>query len=260
MNSNNDLDLYDNNIYLDDFVELANSFQCEYFTEDSFCQMINENFTNDLLFMSLNLQSLAAKYINLTNFFDFLNKSSIQPDFFVFQECWKISKDVFDIPGYNLFHHSRESRNGGGVGCYVKSEYVCKVIENDRFFVENVFECLVLNVEIPNVRSCIVVSLYRPPGLENMDSFFEYLIYLIEKLDEYKLPVYLFTDSNINLMHLGENINSNLLFDHCIGNGYFQLISKCTRLAGNSKTLIDQIFTSHDISNIKIWSYNGFNF
>jgi hypothetical protein len=52
-----------------------------------------------------------------------------------------------------------------------------------------------------------------------MDTFFESLIYLIEKLDEYKPPVCLFTDSNINLMHLGENINSNLLLDHCIGNG-----------------------------------------
>ena len=52
-----------------------------------------------------------------------------------------------------------------------------------------------MNVEIPNVRSCIVVSLYRPPGLENMNTFFESLLYLIEKLDDYKLPVYLFTDS-----------------------------------------------------------------
>jgi hypothetical protein len=47
--------------------------------------MINENFMNDLIFMSLNLQSLVANYINLTSFFDFLNKSSIQPDFLFFK-------------------------------------------------------------------------------------------------------------------------------------------------------------------------------
>ena len=250
MNSNINLDMYSNNIYLNDFVELANSFKCEYFTEDAFCQRINDNFKKDLLFMSLNLQSLPAKWNQLLNFFDFLNNSTINPDFFAFQECWKISKDFFDIPGYNLFHKCREERNGGGVGFFVKKEYFCKVIENSRFYVENIFEAIALQVEIPNVKSCIVVSLYRPPAAENMNTFFESLIYLFETLNEFKIPVYLFTDSNINFMNIGDNINSNILFDHSIGNGYFQLISKCTRIAGNSRTLIDQIFTSHDVSNI----------
>ena len=112
------------------------------------------------------------------------------------------------------------------------------------------FEAIALQVEIPNVKSCIVVSLYRPPAAEHMNTFFESLIYLFETLNEFKIPVYLFTDSNINFMNIGDNINSNILFDHSIGNGYFQLISKCTRIAGNSRTLIDQIFTSHDVSNI----------
>jgi hypothetical protein len=198
------------------------------------------------------MQSLPAKFNHLTSFVDHLNLSNIQFNILAFQECWKVAKNSFDIPGYNLFFKCRENGNGGGVGCYLKSDYVCNVIEDKKFFVENTFEALAIKVEIPNIKKFIVVSLYRPPNntAESMENFFQSFNYLCEKLGNFNLPIYIFTDSNINLLNTGDGLYPNILFDTSISNGFMQIISKCTRMSADSKTLIDQIFTSHDLSNV----------
>ena len=83
-----------------------------------------------------------------------------------------------------------------------------------------------------------------------MEKFFDLYSQFIDKLESFHIPVYLFTDMNIDLMKIGLNENSNQIFDLSISHGLLQVINKCTRICNNSKSLIDHVYTSDSITNL----------
>ena len=101
------------------------------------------------------------------------------------------------------------------------------------------------------------MSLYRPnthntmTQSQQLEAFFVHLNNLLQKLDKYKLPVYILTDINIDLMKLDSNINATNLHETLLSYGFFQLIGKCTRISNNSKTLIDHIYCNEPINHMK---------
>ena len=145
----------------------------------------------------------------------------------------------------------------GGAGLYINKSFNSSVLKNESLFVENILESIALKIEIPNVKKFICVSLYRPNNhkvlsqAEQIRSFFIHLNQLLQSLDKFKLPVYILTDSNIDLLKIGNNPTSTELFQTMIGFGHFQLIGKCTRVTGQSQTLIDHIFTSDKLENME---------
>ena len=92
-------------------------------------------------------------------------------------------------------------------------------------FVENILEELSLKVEIPNGKKFILASIYQPNRhktltvAEQMQKFFDLYAQFIDKLDSFQIPVYLFTDMNIDLMKVGLIKNSNQIFDLSISHG-----------------------------------------
>ena len=53
---------------------------------------------------------------------------------------------------------------------------------------------------------------------------------MLQNLEKFKLPVYILTDSNIDLMKIGVNEHSSDLFNTMLGFGFFQIIGKSTTL------------------------------
>ena len=72
----------------------------------------------------------------------------------------------------------------------------------------------------------------------------------LESLSKYSIPVYFFTDSNIDLLKYDVEENSTLFTDLLSSFGFHQIISKATRISGESYTLIDHIFTSDNCNDI----------
>ena len=251
LNNDRKLDLFTNNVVLEDFTEFNDCMDCKYFNETTFA--VKYANTNDLLFLNSNIQSLAAKFTNLCSFFDHMSNANCLPDIFSLQEIWKIQPDFYQIEGYKFFSKTRNEAQGGGVGIYTKSNYNVSILEEVSYFIENVFESLVLKVEIPNIKKFICVSLYKPPGCKfmttsrHMEIFFNYLNEMLQKLEKFKLPVYILTDSNIDLMKIGVNEHSSDLFNTMLGFGFFQIIGKSTRVTNETHTLIDQIYTSDKV-------------
>jgi hypothetical protein len=92
-----------------------------------------------------------------------------------------------------------------------------------------------------------------PPGtLPSVytDDYFEKLDSHLNQLCETGRDIYVFLDSNINLQ-LNENKVSRDYMDIIISNGFVQLLSKATRIQGDSCSLIDHILT---ITNLEIYS------
>ena len=228
--------------------------ECQYYSESSFINLVKRA-PNDLIFLSLNIQSISAKYTALGNFLDELKSNNVTPDFFALQELWKVHNQVYDIPGYNFYYSTRKLGQGGGAGAFVKKEYVCsKILHN--FFLENIMESLTLKIEIPDGKRFILASIYRPNAHKSLstaaqlEQFFVLYTKFIDKLESFRIPVYLFTDMNIDLMQIGVNANANKIFDLSISHGLLQVMNKCTRIRGNSKSLIDHVYTSDLITNL----------
>jgi hypothetical protein len=72
--------------------------------------------------------------------------------------------------------------------------------------------------------------------METLDS-------LLYNMSNYSNNVFVFSDSNINLLQLNENAFIAQYLETIYSNGFNQIIGKATRITQNSFTLIDHILT-----------------
>jgi len=101
----------------------------------------NLNKKNEQLFLSLNVQSLPAKFNELDEFISYLKNNGCEPDFICLQETWKIfDQSLFTTEGYNLEIKSRSTNTqGGGVGIYIKKGLCYNVLQESSIFIDKVF-------------------------------------------------------------------------------------------------------------------------
>lgn len=229
-----------------DFKNLVENLDCKYFSEKSFCALKNSIDCNNFICLNMNIWSLPSKFDQFKSFLDNLSHNDVYPHAFTLQEIFQPQPQIHDISGYNFYFKARSKSRGGGIGTYLRKDLNAKVIDSEFAFIENVFESLPLLVETSLNKRFILLNFYRPPcnNQSSVEDFFYYLYRLLEKLDVYKLPIYVFTDSNFDLMKTGTNDNSTYFFDIMNSFGFCQLLSKCTRLTNLSNSLIDQIFTN----------------
>ena len=76
--------------------------------------------------MSLNIQSINAKFDKLTTLLSYLNESNFMFSAICIQETWlRHDQDtsLFEIPGYNLIHKGKSCSEHGGLIIYLKEEF-----------------------------------------------------------------------------------------------------------------------------------------
>ena len=76
--------------------------------------------------MSLNIQSINAKFDKLTTLLSYLNESNSMFSAICIQETWlRHDQDtsLFEIPGYNLIHKGKSCSEHGGLIIYLKEEF-----------------------------------------------------------------------------------------------------------------------------------------
>jgi hypothetical protein len=113
-NSNDDhgsLNFFDDNV---DSPYNPNSFNCSYVDINTLCN--SNNHPKNLSFMSLNIQSLPAKYSELKDLLDFTASTNFLPDIILLQEIWHVPDDGIII---NHYFSNVEQRGGGGGGVYM---------------------------------------------------------------------------------------------------------------------------------------------
>ena len=252
LNNDISLDFYEQGINIEnipniDLVEKKESF---YYDEDNFVEYLKGD--HNIICLSSNVQSLHSKFNSISIFFNFIEKNAINVDVFALQETWKINNpNTVKLPGFKLFFKDRAVGRGGGVGLYVRDIYHSILVENCCIFKENIFESIVVKVEKPESKTAfIVASLYRPnrhktsSPSNQLNQFFEHFYSFMEKLTNLNLPIYIFTDTNIDLLKYGAKAEATELLDFSTGLGFKQLISKATRIHGQSHSLIDHIFVN----------------
>ena len=92
--------------------------------------------------MSLNIQSLPAKYTEFNELICNLNVNCCAPDIIALQEIWQIQDPaIFPMPNYNLIEYKCRCNNvqGGGVGFYFKKGVRFNILEDKCIFIDRIF-------------------------------------------------------------------------------------------------------------------------
>lgn len=99
---------------------------------------LTTNSSSNISIMSLNIQSLQAKFNEFNDLINFLATTNKSPDVICLQETWNVSDpDIFSLDGYHpLISRNRSFHRGGGVGIYIKSTLNYKPLNHLSLFHE----------------------------------------------------------------------------------------------------------------------------
>ena len=122
--------------------------------------------------MSLNSQSINAKFDEIQLFIDRINTSG-SLGILCLQESWTdINEDIslFELPGYTLHHQGKQCCKHGGLFVYVHNRY--KVEPLNINFQSTKWEgyCLKVSQTHPYPKHYVIANLYRSP-YETIDDF-----------------------------------------------------------------------------------------
>ena len=251
----NDSNSDDDFIFNSDFSPYSEiNINCSYAEPNHLTHLNNTN----LSVLSLNIQSLSAKFLTFKDMLNDLSSSNVIPDIICLQEVWQIpDPSLFCIPNYQpILFNLRASAKGGGVGIYVRDGIKFSHLPECSIFVERIFESIYIEVSTEDNKKIIIGSVYRPgtgcPGItftEQFSRFSDTLFNTLSELSSSSDKVFIYGDLNLDVLKLGENKFINDYIDTLFSFGFLQIITKPTRVAEKSATLIDHILTNANCEN-----------
>lgn len=143
---------------------------------------------------------------------------------------------LFFINNYNAEYVNRKNRRGGGIAVFIKDHLKYEVI--NEYVIPDSFETLIIKIELYK-RPIILICIYRPPSLTNINIFCRELESLITKFGM-KDEIIIMGDMNIDI--LKNNCYVQKYLDMIAENGLMNLnFSEPTRvdLILNTATNID---------------------
>jgi hypothetical protein len=197
-----------------------------------------------------------SKYNELNEYITSLIQNNIQIDVIILQETWNIQcPDLVNIDGFQqIVFETRTDTRGGGVGMYIRNGLEYQIRKDLQLNTMKTFENITIEVKYSK-KAIIFSNIYRspttPPGVtqgEYLDDFLCKLDEHLNRVTDTNRDAYVFLDSNIDLLKSQHPVSSEYL-DTIICNGFLQIISKATRIQGNSISLIDHILVNNNLQN-----------
>lgn len=211
---------------------------CAYYTNTSFNTTFV--FDNKISLLHFNSRSL---YRNFENIKDYLSQFSSPFNVIAVSETWLNEKRGFDFKmnGYEMFYKNRQKKTGGGAALYIDKNLSCKILEDMTLAVEDLFECITVEIVLQARKTILVSCIYRTPGSDS-NLFREW----VEKLfvGKTKKDIILCGDYNIDLLNTKKHKATEDFTDTMYSINLYPLITKPTRITNHSATLIDNIFTN----------------
>ena len=237
--SHTDYRIFDFEERIDADNNFFNQFQvnCQHYTDDKFKDIKLPN--KGLSIIHFNVRSLSANFSSLS---DYLNTLGFHFDIIALSETWlnmNSNSNLYSLPGYDFCHVDRCDKRGGGVAFYIKNSLKYNLVGEMCTTIDDVIECITIELFLSNKKRVIISCLYRPPG-----SPFDIFNETIEKLFfNKKQDLFLCGDFNTNLLDYTSHSVINFV-NNLFGLGIFPLIDKPTRITRLTASLIDNIFTN----------------
>ena len=227
------------------------TISCTYIEEKKFVSSLSS--PNDLTIISVNIQSLSAKFSELSQFINNLNSHNAAPDVICLQELWNFPSDAsFKLNGYHPLVYTLRHNNvqGGGVGIYIKTKFSFNLMPEYSIFMDRIFESIVVEIRVNPKSKIYVASMYRPgtnhPTLSPADQFQQFTELFANFCSTLVSigNIYLLGDINLDLLKYSKCSQVTTYVDLLFSLGLLQIITKPTRCTQKSATLIDHIITN----------------
>ena len=215
---------------------------CCYYTAEQYNQTIKMD--SKLSIIHFNSRSL---YANFNNIKEYLSQFKKTFKIIAISETW-INADKgmdFELEGYELNCVNRKNKSGGGVAMYVDNNLNYIVVENMTTVIDNLLECITIEICEEKNKNVIISCIYRAPG-SSTEAFKDWIGEMFSKTNQ--KVVFICGDFNIDLL----NPNKHKMTDEFINTMYsmslYPKITRPSRITSHCATLIDNIF-SNDIEN-----------
>jgi hypothetical protein len=135
------------------------------------------------------------------------------------------------------------TKSRGGIGLYIREKYPYEVRSDLSIFIPNVLESLFVEVLINN-KKIIVGVVYRPntPPKADLDIFIHTMQEIQSLLNQERKEVVIMGDMNIDILKLNTHAKTQEYIDNIFSHGFIPLITKPTRVAAHTATLIDHLY------------------
>jgi hypothetical protein len=200
---------------------------------------------NAFSIISLNTQSLNAKFSQLRSYVELYRNSNIDISALCLQETWlddNSDTSLLQLDGYNLISKGKKCSGHGGVAVYLHKKFAFEILKIDE---SDKWDTLFISVKLPNTaaKQIVIGNIYRPPvsNRESINSFSEGMSRMFSLLNNFK-HVVITGDFNVDLLKFKTNHSINEYLENLISNGYIPKISYPTRLTETTGTLIDNFF------------------
>jgi endonuclease/exonuclease/phosphatase family metal-dependent hydrolase/ABC-type dipeptide/oligopeptide/nickel transport system ATPase component len=218
-----------------------------YYENNSFLEILKSRH-DKLKILSLNCQSLNAKYNMLKFYIENYISQGTPLDIICLQETWLADNSdlsLLHLPGYNLISKGKSCSAHGGVAIYLLEHYNYSILNAPE--VPEVSDSLFLEISIPGQShksdSVVIFSVYKPPRnspdiirsfIDNLHSVFAYL--------HRKKNVIITGDFNLDLLKFRQNTHINEFLESLLQSSFAPKITFPTRLTQRHGSLIDNIF------------------
>ena len=230
--------------------EIKTFQQSAYYSLENAVDVLKSN-RDKFTVLSLNAQSIQAKFDKLSILISHLNDNNFQFSAICIQESWLADGHdacLINIPGYNLIQQGKQCCGHGGLIIYLKDIFSYKIRSlHDK---SDLWEGLFIDITHETINNKITLgNIYRPPKHNNnnntVSSFLKELQPVVHQLSRDSSSVIITGDFNINLLEVNVRLKFHEYFDLFVTNGFYPKITLPTRFSRKSGTLIDQIFCKH---------------
>ena len=144
---------------------------CRYYTDEQYNQIIKTD--GNISIIHFNSRSL---YANFNSIKDYLSQFSHPFDIIAISETWiNMDKGVdFELAGYEFNYINRRKKTAGGVAVYVINNLNYKVVESMTTAIDNLVECITIEICLEKSKNILISCLYRAPDT-NLEVFKDWM-------------------------------------------------------------------------------------
>ena len=216
----------------------------------SHCDFIYElsNKLDNFNVLSLNCQSLNAKFDKLILLIEELKQNNFQFSVICLQETWlgeEADLTLYQIPDYSCIAEGKSCSEHGGLIIYVHNNY-----QFDKYpgpFRSNIWEGLFIKIiSHDQSKNIYIGNIYRPPRdnltSDSVSAFTNELNTAMAEIIRCNSLFLLAGDFNLDLLKVNDKIYLKEYLDSMISLGMYPSLTLPTRLTETSATLIDNLF------------------
>ena len=203
-------------------------------------------------FFHLNCRGLSANWTDFNELINSMHDDEFSFDFLGLSESYSCKNDDrIYLPGYQTpIFQNRQNDFRGGVSLFIKNGINFQIRSDLSVFIPNIFESLFIEYSDKKKKKHIIGIVYRPnsPPKADLDIFSTTMNDVLDKINNENKNAVIMGDMNIDLLKYGCHDKTNVYLDSIFSHGFLPLITKPTRIAQQSSTLIDHIYSNHNFT------------